>query len=109
MGLAYKPDIDDVRESPSFELIELLMEHGANVDYNDPLVPQTHYMRKYGDLNMKSVALTRETIASYDCVLVATNHSSYDYQFIADNALLVVDSRNAMRQVTGRRDHIFPA
>ena len=109
LGLAYKPNIDDVRESPSFELIELLMHHGAEVDYNDPHVPQTHYMRKYGDLQLKSVPLTAENLAGYDCVLLATNHSAYDYQFIAEHAKLIIDTRNAMRQVTGRQDHIVPA
>jgi UDP-N-acetyl-D-glucosamine dehydrogenase len=109
LGLAYKPDIDDVRESPSFELIELLMQHGAKVDYNDPHVPQTHYMRKYGDLRMQSVPLSKETLAGYDCVLISTNHAAYDYQFIAEHAQLIVDTRNALRHVTGRRDHIVSA
>lgn len=109
MGLAYKPDIDDVRESPSFELIELLMENGAHVDYNDPHVAQTHHMRKYGDLNMKSVPLTAESLARYDCVVIATNHSAYDYQFIAEHAKLVVDSRNAMRSIHGPKAHIVTA
>jgi len=109
LGLAYKPDIDDVRESPSFELIELLLHAGAKVEYNDPHVPQTHYMRKYGDLQMKSVSLNPQSLASYDCVIIATNHSAYDYQSIADNAKLIIDARNAMRHVTGRRDHIVTA
>lgn len=109
LGLAYKPDIDDVRESPSFELIELLMENGAHVDYNDPHVAQTHHMRKYGDLNMKSVPLTADSLAKYDCVLLSTNHSAYDYQFIADHAKLIVDTRNGLRNVTGPREHIISA
>lgn len=109
LGLAYKPDIDDVRESPSFELIERLRELGAEVDYNDPLVPRTHRMRRYGDMGLQSVELTPETIARYDAVLVATNHSCYDWQTIADHAKLVIDTRNALRHVTGRRDHIVLA
>jgi len=108
LGLAYKPDVDDVRESPSFELIEKLEELGAHVDYNDPHVSATHKMRKY-DLQMHSVELTKENVASYDCVLVATHHAAYDWQFIADNSKLIVDSRNALRNVSGRREHIVQA
>ena len=109
LGLAYKPDVDDVRESPSFELIEKLEELGAVVDYNDPHVPVTHYMRRWGDLGKKSVPLTSETLAAYDAVLVATHHAAYDWQTIADHAKLVVDSRGALRNVKGRRDHIVGA
>ena len=108
LGLAYKPDVDDVRESPSFELIEKLEHLGAKVDYNDPLVPVTHKMRNY-DLEMKSVPLTPQSLASYDCVLVATHHTGYDWQMIADNAKLVVDTRNALKGVQGRKEHIIPA
>jgi UDP-N-acetyl-D-glucosamine dehydrogenase len=109
LGLAYKPDVDDVRESPSFELIEKLEHLGAHVDYNDPHVPATHYMRSWGDLGKKSVSLTAESLKGYDCVLVATHHAAYDWQMVADHAKLVVDSRNALRDVKGRRDHIVPA
>jgi UDP-N-acetyl-D-glucosamine dehydrogenase len=109
LGLAYKPDIDDVRESPSFELIERLEKGGARVDYNDPHVPQTHYMRHWGDIGKKSVALSPETLKQYDCVLVATNHKAYDWQLIADHAKLVVDTRNALVNVKGRREHIVKA
>lgn len=95
LGLAYKKDIDDTRESPSLKLIELLMQNGADVDYNDPYVPKTKKMRKY-DLQKSSVPLTEESLKRYDCVVISTNHSSYDYQFIADHAALVVDTRNAI-------------
>ena len=108
LGLAYKPDVDDVRESPSFELIEKLRGLGAEVDYNDPHVAHTHTMRKY-DLKMSSVELTAESLASYDAVVIATNHSAYDYQMIADHAKLIIDSRGAMRQITGSHDHIISA
>jgi UDP-N-acetyl-D-glucosamine dehydrogenase len=109
LGLAYKPDVDDVRESPSFELIEKLTDLGAAVDYNDPHVPATHHMRKYGDLGLKSIALTPDTIASYDCVLIATHHKAYDWQMVADHAVLIVDTRNALKDIAGRRDHIVMA
>ena len=108
LGLAYKPDIDDVRESPSFELIEKLEALGAHVDYNDPHVPATHKMRHH-DLKMTSVPLTPQSLQSYDCVLIATHHSAYDWQLIAGNARLIVDTRNSLRDVTGRRDHIVSA
>lgn len=108
LGLAYKPDVDDVRESPSLELIEKLEHMGADVDYNDPHVPATHKMRRY-DLQMQSVALTAEGLPTYDCVIVSTNHSAYDWQLISDRARLIVDTRNALNAVTGRRDHIVKA
>jgi len=94
LGLAYKKDIDDVRESPSLELIELLREKGAKVDYNDPYCPKTHKMREY-DLKMTSKKLSAAMLKRYDAVLISTDHSDYDYQFIVDNAQLVVDTRNA--------------
>ena len=96
IGLAYKAEIDDVRESPSFELIELCQNRGAHVDYHDPLVPTTLAGRKY-DLQMSSVAVDAASIASYDCVLISTAHSSIDYAAIAQHAKLVVDTRDAMR------------
>jgi len=96
LGLAYKKDIDDVRESPSLELIELLREKGAKVDYNDPHVPRTHKMRRY-DLKMASVPLTEKNLKKYDCVLIATNHSDYDPVFIQRHARLIVDTRNLVK------------
>jgi UDP-N-acetyl-D-glucosamine dehydrogenase len=110
LGLAYKPDVDDVRESPSFELITRLRDLGGLVDYNDPHVSQTHPMRHYPELpTMRSVELSPQTLASYDCVLVATHHKAYDWQLIADHAGLIVDTRNALANVTGPRDHIAKA
>ncbi len=96
VGLAYKADIDDVRESPSFELIELCLQKGAHVDYFDPLVPATWAGRKH-DLQMTSVALSAATIATYDCVLISTAHSTVDYALLAKHAKLVIDTRDAMR------------
>jgi UDP-N-acetyl-D-glucosamine dehydrogenase len=108
LGLAYKPDVDDVRESPSFELIEKLMALGAHVDFHDPHVTATHKMRHY-DLQMKSIELTEQNVKSYNCLLIATHHSAYDWQWIADNGKLIVDTRNALRDVKGKRDHIVQA
>jgi UDP-N-acetyl-D-glucosamine dehydrogenase len=108
LGLAYKPDIDDVRESPSLELIELLKEKGAKVDYNDPYIPKTHKQRDY-NLQMTSKKLTERMISKYDVVLIATNHSDYDYNWITKHAQLVVDTRNATANVKRNRKKIFKA
>ena len=104
LGLAYKPDVDDVRESPSFELIEKMEHIGAKVDYSDPHVPQTHKMREH-DLHLKSVPLTKDTLASYDCVVVATNHAAFDFDLVVKYAKLIVDTRNAC----GKHPHVVKA
>ncbi|MHC4619487.1 MAG: nucleotide sugar dehydrogenase [Planctomycetota bacterium] len=102
LGLAYKKDIDDLRESPSIELIELLRERGAKVDYNDPYIAETHEQRRH-NLGMKSKELSERMLASYDAVVISTDHSCYDYRWIVKNAKLVVDTRNATAAVGGRR------
>lgn len=94
LGLAYKKDIDDLRESPSLTIIELLKSRGATVDYNDPYFPTVGKGRKY-DLNMRSVGL--EHVNEYDCVLIVTDHSDYDCARIVNEAQLVVDTRNATK------------
>ncbi len=108
LGLAYKPDIDDVRESPSFEIIEDLRDLGALVDYNDPHVPKTHQMRRY-DLRMESVALSAAMLAGYDAVVISTAHAAYDWELIGKSARLIVDTRNAMSGWRGDRSHIVMA
>jgi len=108
LGLAYKKDIDDVRESPSIELIELLRAKGARVDYNDPYIPQTHKQRQH-DLKMKSKKLSAKMLAAYDVVLISTDHSVYDYDWIVKNARLVVDTRNATASVRKGRTKIVKA
>jgi len=108
LGLAYKKDVDDTRESPSLELIELLRDLGARVDYNDPYIPRTMKMRRY-DLKMKSKKLSAAMLQRYDAVLISTDHGSYDYQFIVDNARLVVDTRNATEKVKRGRKKIVKA
>ncbi|MBL1218533.1 MAG: nucleotide sugar dehydrogenase [Planctomycetes bacterium] len=97
LGLAYKPNIDDVRESPSFELISLFRQAGCRVEYSDPHVPHTHHMRHYGDLDMASVPLTSAALSAYDAVVIATAHDAFDWKEIATSARLIVDTRNAMR------------
>jgi UDP-N-acetyl-D-glucosamine dehydrogenase len=98
LGLAYKKDIDDLRESPSLTVIELLQEEGAQVSYNDPFFPTVGRGRKY-DLQMKSTPL--DNLEQYDCVLIVTDHSSYDYVDIARRSKLVVDTRNATQGIQG--------
>ncbi|MEK6744578.1 MAG: nucleotide sugar dehydrogenase [Nitrospirota bacterium] len=96
LGIAYKKDIDDSRESPSLKIIELLKRKGAAVDYNDPCIPTAPKTRKYrfsGD----SVPLTPDTLGYYDCVIIVTDHSSYDPDFIAEHARLVIDTRNLVK------------
>ncbi len=96
MGLAYKPDVDDTRESPSFELIRILEERGADVEYSDPHIAETSRVRRH-DLKMSSVDITPESIGRFDCVLISTNHSDFDYAAVAEHAQLVIDTRDAMR------------
>jgi UDP-N-acetyl-D-glucosamine dehydrogenase len=96
LGLAYKKDIDDLRESPSLTIIELLQKDGARVSYNDPYFPTVGKGRKY-DLQMKCAPL--ENLGQYDCVLIVTDHSDYDYAGIVRESQLVVDTRNATRGI----------
>ncbi|MDA8389123.1 MAG: nucleotide sugar dehydrogenase [Nitrospiraceae bacterium] len=96
LGLAYKKDVDDPRESPSFKLIEILEEKGAIVDYNDPFIPSAPRMRHFR-VEKSSVPLTAETLGSYDCVLIATDHSAYDPEFILEHSKLIVDTRNLIK------------
>jgi UDP-N-acetyl-D-glucosamine dehydrogenase len=96
LGAAYKKDIDDLRESPALTIIELLQKEGAQVGYNDPYVPFIGKGRKY-DLQMESAPL--DNLAHYDCVLIVTDHSDYDYGQIVQQSQLVVDTRNATRGI----------
>ena len=94
LGVAYKRNVDDLRESPALTIIELLQRHGAKVQYNDPYFPSVGSGRKY-DLKMHSTPL--ENLGQYDCILILTDHSAYDYQEIVAEARLVIDTRNATR------------
>jgi UDP-N-acetyl-D-glucosamine dehydrogenase len=106
LGVAYKKDIDDLRESPSLKLMQLLIERGAKLDYNDPFFPALHKMRHYDYSAMRSADISPKSLAAYDCVLIATDHSSYDYEKIVENSKLVVDSRNATRHVKNNRQKV---
>ena len=94
-GLAYKPNIDDIRESPAFEIIETFRKLGALVEYSDPHVPATKAMRR-GDLGMESVAITPDALAGFDAVVIVTDHAAFDYDAIGAHASLIIDTRNAM-------------
>jgi len=99
LGMAYKKDVDDPRESPGFELMELLLRKGALVQYNDPHIPTLPSMRRYPHLRMTSQELTADYLRSCDCVLIVTDHSAYNWSWIAQHASLIVDTRNAMKGV----------
>jgi UDP-N-acetyl-D-glucosamine dehydrogenase len=109
LGIAYKKDVDDPRESPSFELLEMLLDRGAKVTYNDPHVPQLPKMRHRRVPGMNSCDLSAEYLSQQDCVLIATDHSAYDYQFIVAHSRLVIDTRNATKLVQNGRDRIRKA
>lgn len=94
LGVAYKKNVDDMRESPSLELIEELLSLGARVSYHDPYVPSLPKMRKH-DLNMESVEFTKKSVSVYDCVLIATDHDNVDYDLLGDSGL-IVDSRGLL-------------
>ena len=99
LGLSYKKDIDDVRESPSFELIKLLLERGALVSYHDPHVPRAPSMRSWPDLPpLESQPLTPELVASVDAVLISTDHAAVDYDMVSKRAQLIVDTRGVFRE-----------
>ena len=103
MGIAFKKDVDDIRHSPALKVMELLHADGArNIRYNDPFVPNV----KVDGLAFESSALTKELIKESDCVVITTDHSSYDYDFIVKNAKLVVDTRNATKNVKSGREKI---
>jgi UDP-N-acetyl-D-glucosamine dehydrogenase len=110
LGVAYKKDVDDPRESPSFELLKLLGERGAILSYNDPHVPVLPAMRHYPDMPaLESQELTPGYLAAQDCTVIATDHSAYDYAFIVEHSTLILDTRNATRGVTEGRHKIRKA
>ena len=101
LGLAYKNDVDDDRESPSVELLELLKAKGAKIAYSDPHIPKFRPMRKH-NFNLKSVKLTAKSLASFDCVLLATAHKAFDYALIKKHARLIVDTRGKYRRPSSK-------
>ncbi len=108
LGMAYKKDIDDLRESPTLKLIEILSDKGALVDYNDPMIEELYPMRHY-NYEHKSVELTPSVLRSYDAVLISTDHSAYNWDFIVEHAKVIIDTRNATVNVKNHRDKIYKA
>jgi UDP-N-acetyl-D-glucosamine dehydrogenase len=108
LGVAYKPNVGDPRESPGLTLIDLLQDRGAVVDYSDPFIPALPRTRKF-DLALKSVPITAQGLAAYDAVLIATAHDAFDYPFVVQHSPLVLDTRNATKNVRVGRDKIYKA
>ena len=110
IGIAYKKDVDDMRESPALVIIELLKMRGSLVDYYDPYVPVVPKTREHAKLaGMRSVSIDQKSIAEYDAVLVVTDHSEIDWQSLVSAAQLVVDTRNVTAKITHGKDKVFPA
>jgi len=109
LGVAYKKDVDDVRESPALEIMEILQEKGALLTYSDPFIPRLHKMRKHDFSHMISAPLTESFLAAQDAVVITTDHTAVNYQWIVDHASLVVDTRYATRGITRGREKIIRA
>ena len=109
LGVAYKKDVDDQRESPALKIIQLLKKCGADVYYNDPFVPWCGGHRNYPDIDMKSVELTKEMLSSSDLVILVTDHSMYDYSFIEKHSKCILDTRNAFQTRGIKSKKIFKA
>ena len=109
LGVAYKKDVDDPRESPSFKLMELLQQRGAILSYNDPHIPTLPTMRSFDVPRLSSEDLNANYLARQDCVLIATDHTAYDWDFIVQHSPLVVDTRNATYAVSAGRERIYKA
>jgi UDP-N-acetyl-D-glucosamine dehydrogenase len=107
LGIAYKKDVDDLRESPALKIMDLLKQEGAEVSYNDPHIPRCSGMRHYPHFDMVSTPLDESVLQESDLVLLVTDHSAYDYAWLASQARLIVDSRNAFQGIAGK--HIYPA
>jgi UDP-N-acetyl-D-glucosamine dehydrogenase len=108
LGVAYKKDIDDDRESPSYAIMQLLSDRGAELYYNDPHIPRLKPVRKHR-FQMESVELTEDRLRPMDAVMILTDHSAYDYEWIVQQAPLVIDTRNATRDVKEGREKIVKA
>ncbi|MEX1211366.1 MAG: nucleotide sugar dehydrogenase [Balneolaceae bacterium] len=103
IGLAYKPDVDDLRESPTFKLFDLLNEVGAEIDYHDPYIEEIHKTREHAHwAGKQSVMWNQETVESYDAVVISTNHSAIDYNQLAAWSDCIIDTRNAMKGIPAR-------
>ncbi|HLJ09649.1 MAG TPA: UDP binding domain-containing protein, partial [Planctomycetaceae bacterium] len=106
IGIAYKKDVDDPRESPAFEIMEELLHLGAELSYHDPHIPHMPRMRKH-DIKLSSQPLTPQYLAAQDCVLIVTDHTAVDWGLVHKQARLIVDPRNALAKVQGSREHVI--
>ncbi|MBI3857817.1 MAG: nucleotide sugar dehydrogenase, partial [Planctomycetes bacterium] len=109
LGLAYKRDIDDPRESPAFKIIELLEQKGATVRCHDPSFKKLPPMRHYKHLKAKAVELTEKELHAADAAVIVTDHTAYDYPWIVKHARLVIDTRNACKDVKAGREKVVKA
>ncbi|HYW96076.1 MAG TPA: nucleotide sugar dehydrogenase, partial [Bacteroidales bacterium] len=111
LGLSYKPDVDDMRESPTYKLMDLLEKYGADVSYYDPYIPIVPPTREHANWKgSKSIEWDKKTLSSFDAVVISTNHSCIDYQQLADWNECIVDTRNAMKGIKVKSDiHVWKA
>lgn len=110
IGLAYKPDVDDMRESPTFKIMDLLHKYGASVSYYDPYIPVIKATREYAHwAGMESLAWSKDTIHSFDATIIATDHSNINYHELADWCHCIVDTRNAMMNVATEEGQLWKA
>jgi UDP-N-acetyl-D-glucosamine dehydrogenase len=109
LGVAYKKNVDDVRESPALEIMELLQARGAQLAFSDSYIPRLHKMRHYDFSHMSSTPLTKELLQAQDAIVITTDHSNVDYNFVVENSALVVDTRNVTRGVSKGREKIVRA
>ncbi|WP_103665879.1 nucleotide sugar dehydrogenase [Gracilimonas amylolytica] len=111
IGLAYKPDVDDMRESPTFKIFDLLKAKGAEISYYDPFIPEIWETREYAEYTgMQTVQWNKETVSGFDAVLISTNHSTIDYDELAEWSECIIDTRNAMNGIEAKNEnHIFKA
>jgi UDP-N-acetyl-D-glucosamine dehydrogenase len=108
LGIAYKPNVDDDRESPAFVIMELIEHAGATIDYHDPYIPKLKKTRKF-NFAKASVKLTPERLKKYDAVVIVTNHANVDYKLVAKHARLIIDTRNALKTSGVRNGKIYKA
>lgn len=109
LGAAYKRDVDDARESPTFKLMEILGQRGADLTYNDPHIAEIAATRHYNVPALKSQSLTAAYLSEQDCVIIATDHSAYNWEFIVENSQLIVDTRNAIGAAGLETDNVWKA
>ena len=108
VGVAYKPDVDDMRESPALKIIDLLIKEDAHVEYYDPYIPSLPKTRKY-ELNLHSVDIEKTEDDEYDAVVIITDHSDVDYRYLVNKGRIVIDTRNALKQKGIKSEKIWKA